>query len=119
MKTRVAVLLASLLICGSLCFAQAHAEVKAPVAQPSCGLERSDLEDELKDLGVYMSRMQSRIIMIRNSAGIVQNSEVRNALQVDADMWQDLLDHLKQRSTRLETAIDRCKAREKINSNTK
>jgi predicted nucleic acid-binding Zn-ribbon protein len=96
--------------------AQTHSDAK-PEKVATCGLERSDLQDEAKDLSIYTQRMQARIVMIRNSAGVVQNPEIRNALQVDAEMWQDQLDHLKLRMTRLQTAIERCEAREKINAN--
>lgn len=105
----------------SIFWAQTHLESK-PVAAPTttvapmCGLERSDLQDELKDLGDYTARMQSRIVMIRNGAGIIENPQLRNALQVDAEMWQDEVDHLKKRMTRLQAAVDRCEARERINA---
>ncbi|HVZ17133.1 MAG TPA: hypothetical protein VG897_08450 [Terriglobales bacterium] len=123
MKTKVAVAFAMLMLVVSAFWAQTHQPEKPVAAPPAlgvvCGLDRSDMQDELKDLGVYTVRMQSRIVMVRNSAGIVENPQLRNALQVDADMWQDELDHLKQRMTRLQAAIDRCEAREKINQSTK
>jgi hypothetical protein len=55
---------------------------------------------------------------MRNSAGTVSDFEIRNALQVNADAWQDLLDSLKKRIDRLQTVVDRCQAREKIEGNT-
>jgi len=118
MHTRIALLLAGLLLGAAIFSAQTHPETKQS-STATCGLERSDLQDELKDLAVYTQRMQSRIVMIRNSAGVVENPQLRNALQVDADMWQDELDHLKLRMTRLQAAVDRCEAREKINGTTK
>ena len=118
MNTRIAILVAGLLLGAAVFSAQTHSEPK-PAAPAACGLDRSDLQDEAKDLAVYTQRMQARIIMIRNSAGIVDNPQLRNALQVDADMWQDELDHLKLRMTRLQSAIDRCEAREKISGATK
>ena len=121
MKLRVGMLIAGLMMAVSIFWAQTHPDAKpVSVAAPAtCGLDRSDLQDELKDLGTYTSRMQSRIVMIRNGAGIIENPQLRNALQVDADMWQDEVDHLKVRMTRLQAAVDRCEAREKINSSTK
>ncbi len=116
MKTRTALLAAVLLIASGIFSAQTRSEAK-PTA--GCGLERSDLQDEAKDLAIYTQRMQARIVMIRNGAGTVQDPQVRNALQVDADMWQDELDHLKLRMTRLQTAIDRCDARDRISGATK
>jgi hypothetical protein len=118
MRSRIAILAAGLLLGAAVFSAQTPSETKFPVTA-ACGLERSDLQDELKDLSVYTSRMQSRIVMIRNSAGVVENPQLRNALQVDADMWQDELDHLKLRMTRLQAAVDRCEAREKINQGTR
>ena len=104
--------------------AQTRPEAKAPTEQteaaaPACGLDHADLQDELKELGVYTARMQSRIVMIRNGAGIIENPQLRNALQVDAEMWQDEVDHLKKHMTRLQAAVDRCEAREKINQSSK
>ena len=58
--------------------------------------------------------MQSRIVMMRNAAGTVRDFEVRNALQVNSDAWQDLLDSLKKRMDRLQTIVERCDARQKI-----
>ncbi len=116
MKTRVGVLSAMLIVAGSIFWAQTHPETKTTAAGASCTMDRSDYQDEVKDLSVYTTRMQSRIQMIRNSAGIVENAQLRNALQVDADMWQDELDHKKQRMVRLQALLDRCEAREKINS---
>jgi len=111
-----------LLVGGSL-FSQAQGEPESKPAavksETACGLDRSDLQDELKELQVYASRMQSRIVMMRNSAGIVENSQLRNALQVNADMWQDELDHLRLHLKRMQTSIDRCEAREKIRENSK
>ena len=74
------------------------------------------MQDEITETKALTARMQSRIVMIRNSAGTVNNFELRNALQVNADAWQDLLDSLKKRMDRLQTIVDRCDAREKIES---
>ena len=80
--------------------------------------DRTELQDEISDTKTLIARMQSRIVMMRNSAGTVRDFEVRNALQVNADAWQDLLDSLKKRIDRLQTVVDRCEAREKIEGNT-
>jgi len=121
MKTKVAIVFAMMLFAWSIFWAQTHPEAKPVPASPevSCALERSDLQDELKELGVYTSRMGSRIVMIRNSAGIVENPQLRNALQVNADMWQDEVDHLKLHMTRLQAAVDRCETRQKIRESSK
>src|SRR5512147_1463103 len=76
--------------------------------------DRTEMQDEITDTKTLMARMQSRVIMMRNSAGTVRDFELRNVLQVNADAWQDLLDSLKKRIDRLQTVVDRCQAREKI-----
>jgi hypothetical protein len=86
----------------------------AAQTKPSPCPDRAELQDEITDTKTLVARMQSRILMIRSSAGTVRDFEVRNALQVDAEAWQDLLDSLKKRIDRLQTVVDRCEAREKI-----
>jgi hypothetical protein len=76
--------------------------------------DRAEMRGEITDTKALVARMQSRIVMMRNSAGIVQDFEIRNALQVNADAWQDLIDTLKKQVDRLQTVVDRCEAREKI-----
>ncbi len=78
--------------------------------------DKAEMQDEITETKALTARMQSRIVMIRNSAGTVRDFEVRNALQVNADAWQDLLDSLKKRVDRLQAILDRCDAREKIDS---
>jgi hypothetical protein len=110
MKTRVAILLTAVILGGSMFWAQTHSDGKPESAPPpaACGLNHADMQDELQELNTYTSRMQSRIVMIRNGAGTVQNPQVRDALQVDGEMWQDEVDHLKRRISRLQAAMDRC-----------
>ena len=84
--------------------------------KPSTCPDKAEMQDEITETKALTARMQSRIVMIRNSAGTVNNFELRNALQVNADAWQDLLDSLKKRMDRLQTIVDRCDAREKIES---
>ena len=76
--------------------------------------DKAEMQDEITETKALTARMQSRIVMMRNSAGTVRDFEVRNALQVNADAWQDLLDGMKKRLERLQTMVDRCDAREKI-----
>ena len=79
----------------------------------SCA-DRSELQGEISDTRALVARMQSRIITIRTEVGTIREVEVRNAMQVNADAWQDLLDSLKKRIDRLQSIADRCEAREKI-----
>ena len=122
MKTLTRSLLAILLFAG-FPWAQLHSEDKptqhAGGSSVSCGMDRDELQVEMKELNLHTSRMESRIVMIRNSAGTIQDPQVRNALQVDADMWQDEVDYLHQYAERLKTVADRCEAQEKIRESTK
>ena len=77
---------------------------------------RSEMQEELTETKSLVARMQNRIVVMRNAAGTVSDFEVRNALQVNADSWQDLLDSMKHHLDRLQSEIDRCDAREKIES---
>jgi len=117
MTKRRAVAAAALTLGGSIFWAQSSSGRRPdePVKlAASCGPNRSELSDELKEMNVYVSRMQSRIVMMRNNAGVVENSQLRNALQVNADMWQDEVDHLKLQMNRLQAAADRCESQERI-----
>src|SRR3954462_13544170 len=84
--------------------------------KPSPCPDRTEMQDEITDTKTLVARMQSRIVMMRNAAGTVRDFEVRNALQVNADAWQDLLDSLKKRMDRLQSIVERCEAREKIDA---
>lgn len=116
MNKRVAVAFTVLLV-GCVFWAQTRSAPKT-AAEPklalACGPNHADMMDELGEMNVYVSRMQSRIVMIRNSAGVIENPQLRNALQVNADMWQDEVDHLKQQMNRMHLIADRCEAQEKI-----
>lgn len=74
----------------------------------------TDVRGELKETRALVARMQSRIVAMRNSAGTIREFETRNALQVNADGWQDLVDMLKLRIGHMQNVVDRCEAREKI-----
>jgi len=97
-------------------FGQTTVPVDNPKPTPSACIDRQELQEELTETKSLTGRMQNRIITIRNAAGTVRDFEIRNALQVNADAWQDLLDNLKHRLERLQTIIDRCDARTKIES---
>ena len=84
--------------------------------KPSPCPNHAEMKEELTETKGLVARMQNRIVVMRNAAGTVSDFEVRNALQVNADSWQDLLDSMKHHLDRLQTEIDRCDAREKIES---
>jgi hypothetical protein len=79
-------------------------------------VDRGEMQEEITETKALVARMQNRVIMMRNSIGTIRDFELRNALQINADAWQDLLDSLKLRVSRLQVVVDRCEAREKINS---
>jgi hypothetical protein len=83
----------------------------AVATSPAC-TNNAETQGELAETKALVARLQNRIITIRNSAGTVSDFELRNALQVNADAWQDLLENLKQRVDRLQSAVDRCGTRD-------
>ncbi len=58
--------------------------------------------------------MSARVLMLRNDAGNIQPFSGRDALQIDADLWQSLIDHMKARNQKRQEQIERCDARAKI-----
>lgn len=44
------------------------------------------------------SGLRAMLTMLRNDAGIVRDSTVRDALQVSADMWESLLGSLQRQA---------------------
>jgi hypothetical protein len=81
--------------------------------KPNACPDRTEMQGEIADTKTFILGMQSRIQMMRNYAGTVQNPEIRNALQVNAESWQDLISLLHNNVGRLQAILDRCEAREK------
>jgi hypothetical protein len=75
---------------------------------------REDLQDDIQDTQKLVGGMGARVTMLRYDAGNVQAFSGRDALQVDADLWQSLIDHMKARNQKRQEQIDRCDARAKI-----
>jgi hypothetical protein len=115
MRTPAKLAVAALLFVTLTFWAQNRPEAN-PKATIGCAPNHSELRDELSETSKYIDGLQSRIVMLRNAAGTVQNSQLRNGLQLDAEMWQAEVDHLKRHMTRMQTLVDRCEADEKINS---
>ena len=65
--------------------------------------EAGDLKDEV-------SQLRALVTMLRSDAGIVNQQTVRTALQVDADMWDSLMNTTQKRLERLQRAVEREKA---------
>lgn len=52
------------------------------------------------------SGLRSLLTMLRNDAGIVHDSTVRDALQVNADMWEMMLGRLQRTAVGLRTLAE-------------
>lgn len=60
---------------------------------------RDEAEAMLKETSGY----RALLVMLRNDAGIVRNDAIRDGLQVNADMWEKLLDTLQRQATSLQS----------------
>jgi hypothetical protein len=55
---------------------------------------REDLQDDIQDTQKLIGGMGARVTMLRYDAGNIQAFNGRDALQIDADLWQSLIDHM-------------------------
>jgi len=102
--------------------ASAFAQAQSSSANPGyCGGTsagwaemRQDLQDEIQDTEKLVGGMGARVTMLRYDAGNVQAFNGRDALQIDADLWQSLIDHMKARNQKRTELVERCDARAKI-----
>lgn len=62
--------------------------------------------EEAQDLAKETSSLQALLVMMRNDAGIVQDSLVRDALRVNADMWQSLIGTLQKQTASLQSLAE-------------
>ena len=60
------------------------------------------------------SGLRSLLTMLRNDAGIVHDSTVRDALQVNADMWEMTLGRLQHEATSLQTLAQQEDAKRQV-----
>ncbi len=70
--------------------------------------------EEIADLNDEVSRLRALVTMLRSDAGIVNSQTVRSALQVNADMWDSLMNTTQRRIERLQNAVQRENARVQI-----
>ena len=70
--------------------------------------------EEIADLNDEVSRLRALVTMLRSDAGIVNSQTVRSALQVNADMWDSLMNTARRRIERLQNAVQRENARLQI-----
>lgn len=75
---------------------------------------RENMQDDIQDTQKLIGGMSARVLMLRYDAGNIQPFSGRDALQIDADLWQSLIDHMKVRNQKRQEQIDRCDARAKI-----
>ena len=62
--------------------------------------------DEADAMLKESSGLRSLLTMLRNDAGIVRDSTVRDALQVNADMWEMMLGRLQRTAVSLRTLAE-------------
>ena len=67
----------------------------------TCAHQAASAQKESAELERTLAGLRARITMLRNDAGIVADQQVRDALQVDAEMWVSVIEMLQQRADRL------------------
>jgi len=67
----------------------------------TCAHEAASAQKESAELERTLAGLRARMTMLRNDAGIVADQQVRDALQVDAEMWASVIEMLQQRADRL------------------
>jgi hypothetical protein len=64
--------------------------------------EIADQHQEAAELARTIASLQARMTMLRNDAGSLSNQQVRDALQVEAEMWASVIQLLQNRADRLQ-----------------
>ena len=64
--------------------------------------EIADQRQEAAELTRTVASLQARMTMLRNDAGSLSNQQVRDALQVDAEMWASVIQLLQNQADRLQ-----------------
>ena len=62
----------------------------------------ADQQQEAAELARTVASLQARMTMLRNDAGSLSNQQVRDALQVDAEMWASVIQLLQSHAERLQ-----------------
>jgi hypothetical protein len=62
-------------------------------------------QQESAELARTIAGLRARMTMLRNDAGIINNQQLRDALQVDADMWESMVELMQSRAERLQRGI--------------
>lgn len=61
--------------------------------------QREEADALLKD----SAGLRAMLVMLRNDAGTISDSSIRNGLQVNADMWETALGTLQRQAANLQT----------------
>ena len=69
---------------------------------------------ELTDLNNEIGGLRALTTMLRSDAGTVPDTNVRDALQVNADMWETHISNLQKHVVRLQGLIEEEKAKQQI-----
>lgn len=76
-----------------------------PAAASACEQEWQAMAQRHREEADAMSKessgLRAMLTMLRNDAGIVRDSTVRDALQVDADLWESQLARLQRQAASL------------------
>jgi hypothetical protein len=79
---------------------------RSPATRPcpcsATAAELADQQQEAAELTRAVAALRARMTMLRNDAGTLGNQQVRDALQVDAEMWASLIELLQSRADRLQ-----------------
>ncbi len=71
---------------------------------------REEAQAVLKESSGY----RALLVMLRNDAGTVRNNAIRDGLQVNADMWEKLLDTLQRQAASLQALADQEDSRRQV-----
>ena len=63
---------------------------------------REEAQAMMKESSGY----RALLVMLRNDAGTVRDNAIRDGLQVNADMWEKLLDSLQRQAASLQALAD-------------
>ncbi|HLH08728.1 MAG TPA: hypothetical protein VKW78_15930 [Terriglobales bacterium] len=105
-----------------LLVASVFAQTQAGTSNPGCcggssagwSEMRADLQRDIEETQKRAAGMSARVLMLRNDAGSIQAFAGRDALQIDADLWQSLIDQMKLENQRRKEQLERCDTRARL-----
>lgn len=71
---------------------------------------REEAQAMLKESSGY----RALLVMLRNDAGTVRDNAIRDGLQVNADMWEKLLDTLQRQAASLQALADQEESKRQV-----